>query len=206
MTPETTALLLIGYQNDYFSETGILRKVIEESATSNHALENTLALIERIRPTPTKIIHTPIIFTEDYSELDEPIGILKAIKDLQAFKAGTSGAETIPELLALGDRMVEIPGKRGLNAFSNTDLDKYLKATNVHNILLAGAVTSICIDSTGRSAFERGYNVYTLKDCTCGRTNLEQAFYCEEIFPLYAQVIDSVQAAESLVSTTANTT
>ena len=64
--------------------------------------------------------------------------------------------------------------------------------------MLAGAVTSICIDSTGRSAFDRNYKVVVLSDCTTGRTVLEQDFYCDKIFPLYAEVIDHQQLLKEL--------
>jgi nicotinamidase-related amidase len=58
-------------------------------------------------------------------------------------------------------------------------------------------VTSLCIDSTGRAAYERGYNVTVLSDCTSARTNAEQDFFCTSVFPLYgaartgAEVIDA---------------
>ena len=64
--------------------------------------------------------------------------------------------------------------------------------------VLAGAVTSICIDSTGRSAHERGYGVTVLSDCTCGRTNFEQDFYIEQILPLYAQISTSEELLAEL--------
>ena len=76
-----------------------------------------------------------------------------------------------------------------MNAFSNTELDMLLQAHGVQEVVLAGTVTSICIDSTGRSAHERGYQVTILSDCTSARTNFEQTFYCENIFPLYGRVI-----------------
>jgi nicotinamidase-related amidase len=57
--------------------------------------------------------------------------------------------------------------------------------------VLAGTVTSICIDSAGRAAHERGYRVSILSDCTSSRSNFEQDFYCEQIFPLYANVVSS---------------
>lgn len=41
------------------------------------------------------MISTPILFTPDYSELIDPVGILKTIKDVQAFKKGTKGAQPI---------------------------------------------------------------------------------------------------------------
>ena len=191
MNLQSTAVILIGYQNDYFAEDGILRGVIEEPGEAPTILANTIDLIEGLLHTPCLFISTPIIFTPDYAELVEPMGILKAIKDAGAFKTGTKGAETIPELLAFGERILDVPGKRGLNAFSNTRLDEVLIENGITDIFLAGAVTSICIDSTGRAAFEKGYKVHILSDCTAGRTSIEQSFYCDTIFPLYAEVINS---------------
>ncbi len=189
MDPRKTALVLIGYQNDYFAEDGILHGVIESSTQS--VLKNTIELIKSLEDTEALIITTPINFTPDYSELIDPVGILQVIKDAGAFKAKTSGAGTIPEILAFGKRIFEVPGKRGLNAFASTNLDKILQKRGITTIALAGAITSICIDSTGRAAFEKGYKVIQLSDCISSRTSLEESFYCSTVFPLYASVMDS---------------
>ena len=63
-------------------------------------------------------------------------------------------------------------------------------------MVVCGAVTSICIDSTGRAAHERGYRVTILSDCTASRTPYEQEFYCENIFPLYANVLTAAEFLE----------
>jgi len=198
MDPKHTALVLIGYQNDYFAADGVLYSVIEESSRVTGTLANTIDLVERLYPTPLLIVATPIGFTADYSELVEPVGILKTIKELGAFRAGTKGAEAIPELLRFGERIIEVPGKRGLNAFSNTDLDNLFQKRGISHVVFGGVVTSICVDSTGRSAYDRGYKVSILSDCTSGRTTFEQDFYCENVFPLYAEVIDHVQFLQRL--------
>jgi nicotinamidase-related amidase len=198
MDPKHTALVLIGYQNDYFAADGILHQVIEESSRVTGTLANTIDLVKHLQSTPLLVVTTPIVFTPDYSELLEPVGILKTVKELGAFKAGTKGVETIPELLRFGERIIEVPGKRGLNAFSNTDLDNLFQQRGITNVVLAGVATSICIDSTGRSAYERGYKVSVLSDCTSGRTTFEQDFYCENVFPLYAEVLNHEQLLQRL--------
>ena len=190
METHNTALLLIGFQNEYFSPQGALYGLL---AGGPQVLANTVDLVGRLGRTPILIVDTPIIFTPDYSELVEPTGILKAVKELGAFKAGTRGSETLPEIRRFGERIVEVPGKRGLNAFSNTDLDDLLKRRGITTIALAGVKTSLCIDSTGRSAYEKGYKVSILSDCTAGSDDFEHKFYCEKIFPLYAEVIDHEQ-------------
>jgi nicotinamidase-related amidase len=189
MKQQKKALLLIGFQNDYFLEDGILRGVVEESSKVTGILNNTLNLINELED--ILIISTPIIFSKDYSELIEPVGILKTIKEVGAFKKGSSGSQTISQLAQFKDKIIEIPGKQGLNAFINTSLEAVLKENNITNLAFAGTVCSICIDSTGRSAFEKGFNVTMLSDCISGRTVFEQEFYCKDIFPLYANVVTS---------------
>ena len=190
MNKKNTALILIGYQNDYFAKDGILTSVIEESANTNKCLENTLNVLDFSSKSNLLAISTPIIFTAGYEELVQPAGILKTIKDVEAFKSGEKGSKVIPEILKYGDSVLEIPGKRGLNAFSNTTLDEILKKNCIENLIMLGVVSSVCIDSTARSAFELGYNVTILSDCTAGRTTFEQNYYCENIFPIYANVIN----------------
>ncbi|MBA6380285.1 MULTISPECIES: cysteine hydrolase family protein [unclassified Colwellia] len=192
-----TALVLIGYQNDYFSPQGILYSVIEESSRVTGVLENTLTLLSEYGRDFGMVVNTPIHFTADYNELANPIGILKVIKDVGAFKENTFGAEVIPQLSKFDDFVTIIPGKRGLNAFSNTDLAKLLHDKGITDIVFAGTVTSICIDSTARSAIDLGFNVTVLDDCTSSRTPFEQNFYCTEVFPLYANVCHWSQLAST---------
>jgi nicotinamidase-related amidase len=197
MNPHKTALILIGYQNDYFASDGILNGVIEASAKATHALENTVNLVAALADQPVLKITTPIIFSENYEEIVEPVGILKTIKEVGAFNATSSGSETVPELEPFQDKILEVPGKCGFNAFINTGLDDLLKQHEITDVVLAGAVTSICIDSTGRFAHEQGYRVSMLSDCTSARTTFEQDFYFENIFPIYANTISSQQLLES---------
>ena len=187
--PVNKAIILIGLQNDYFSEDGILKEVVEESSKVSNIIENIINLVERLDN--TLIISTPIIFSEDYNELIDPVGILQTIKEVGAFKKGTKGAETIDQIKAFGDKIIEIPGKLGLNAFANTSLEETLSSKNIEEVILAGTVASICIDSTGRSAHEKGFKVTMLSDCISGRTVFEKDFYCENVYPLYAKITTS---------------
>jgi nicotinamidase-related amidase len=75
--------------------------------------------------------------------------------------------------------------------FLNTDLENILRENDIEEVVLAGCVCSICIDSTGRSAAEKGFKVTMLSDCISGRTMFEHNFYMEEVFPLYAKVSDT---------------
>lgn len=188
-----TALILVGYQNDYFARNGILRSVVEEPGRVDAVLKNTMTLVARLAPTPITMVSTPIVLTPDYRALASPSGILHKIKESGAFAAGSAGAQTVPELLAFGDRIDYVQGKVGFNGFSGTQLDSFLRSKAIEHVLLAGMVTSLCIDSTGRAAYERGYGVTLLSDCTSARTPTEQDYYCSQVFTLYARVISSTE-------------
>jgi len=196
--PKTTAIILVGYQNDYFAADGVLRGVVEEANRVDQTLANTLDLLKRVADTPVMIVHTPIILEPDYRALASPVGILHAIKESGAFAKGTHGAEILPEVAAFGDRIITVGGKIGFNGFANTELDRLLRERGIRDIFLAGMVTSLCIDSTGRAGYERGYRVTILSDCTASRTRSEQDFYCQNIFPLYGAVSDYTQFVGSL--------
>jgi nicotinamidase-related amidase len=189
-------LILVGYQNDYFAKDGILRGVIEPASSVDAVLAASVSLLKALAPTAASLnTSTPIVLTPDYRALASPVGILNAIKESGAFKTGTQGADGVPELLAFGDRIEYVAGKVGFNAFSDTRLGEVLADRGIKEVLVAGMVTSLCIDSTGRAAYERGYNVTILSDCTSARTETEQRFFCENVFPLYGRAKTTMRSS-----------
>lgn len=195
---DRSALILIGYQNDYYSTDGILHGFLEDSGAVRASLDRTLELMQRLAPTNVPFIETPIVFTPDYHELNEPMGILAAIRDTRAFQAGMVGSQQVAEFGPLGDRITEVPGKRGLNAFVGTRLEELLRSQEITHLYLCGSVASICVDSTGRYAAERGFHVTVVADCVTGRTHLEHDFYMKNVFTLYADVLNSGQVADRI--------
>ncbi|MBK9740796.1 MAG: cysteine hydrolase [Actinobacteria bacterium] len=200
MNAATTALILVGYQNDYFATDGILRGVVEDPHGVDRVLDNTLAFIRALAPTDATIISTPIILAPDYRAMASPVGILNTMKEVGAFKEGSTGAENIPALDEFGDRVLYVGGKVGFNAFSNTTLGDVLSERGIENVLVCGMVTSLCIDSTGRAAYERGYNVTILSDCSSARTDTEHQFFCENVFPLYGRAASSTEVLNEMSS------
>ena len=66
MSTNKTALLLIGFQNDYFHKEGILTGALEDVSGRDRMLENTLNLIEEVKDRDDfLVISTPIQFTEN---------------------------------------------------------------------------------------------------------------------------------------------
>lgn len=58
--------------------------------------------------------------------------------------------------------------KTDYDAFSNKGLERDLKRRRIKSLILVGGYTQVCIDSTLRSAFTKGYHVIVPRDLISG--------------------------------------
>jgi len=174
MNPKTTAVVLIEFQNDFTTPGGVFHDGVKGVMQTNNMLANAVALVEKSRAAGVTVMHAPITFAEGYGELTgSPYGILKGVVDNKAFRKGSWGAAIVDALTPqAGDIVIE--GKRGLDAFPSTNLDFILRSKGIETVVLAGFLTNCCVESTMRSAYERGFDVITLKDCTAALSEEEQ--------------------------------
>ncbi len=64
--------------------------------------------------------------------------------------------------------------KTQYDAFLNTNLEQRLKEKNIKQIVISGVLTNVCCESTARTAFMRGYEVYF---CTDGTATYEKEMH-----------------------------
>jgi len=99
MNPQTTAIVMIEYQNDFTTPGGVFHDGVKEVMQSNNMLSNTVDVANKCRAAGVAVMHAPISFAEDYGELTgHPYGILKGVVDNKAFRKGSWGA-TIVDVL-----------------------------------------------------------------------------------------------------------
>ena len=198
MDPKKTALVLIEYQNDFTSDGGTLHDAVQPVMESTNMLPNTVETVEKARELGVTIVHAPITFTDDYHELTpEPYGILKGVVDSKSFRKGTWGAEIVDDL-APEPADIVIEGKRGLDAFASTNLDFILRSKGITTIALGGFLTNCCVESTMRSAYERGYEVVTLSDCVAATSSEEHANAIRYDYPMFSKPMSGEEFAGQL--------
>lgn len=73
--------------------------------------------------------------------------------------------------------------KRSWGAFTNTDLNDYLRKNEVTQVAFAGIATSIGIESTARQAHELGFNVTLIVDAMTDMNLDAHANSVTRIFP-----------------------
>ena len=197
MKAKETAVILIEFQNEFCKEGGILHDGVKDEISRQGTITNAVKLAEGAREKGAMVIHAPFVFNEKYFKDHEMIGIVKAVADGNAFREGTWGAEIIDELKPKeGDQVVT--GKCTLCGFNNTDLEKIVKEANIKNIVIGGFLTNFCVESTSRTAYDKGYSVTVIKDATAANSSEEQNYVEEKILPLLGQTLSVDQFLSQL--------
>jgi ureidoacrylate peracid hydrolase len=196
--PKKTAVVLIEFQNDFTSEGGALHGAVQEVMGSTDMLEHAKDTIAQARATGATIIHAPITFAEGYNEItDHPYGILKGVVDSSAFVKDSWGAQIVDDL-APGEDDIVIEGKRGLDTFASTNLDFILRSKGISTVALGGFLTNCCVESTMRSAYERGYDVVTLTDCVAATSQAEHDNAIAYDYPMFSRPMSSKEFLDEL--------
>lgn len=186
LSPEETALVLIEYQNEFTTQGGGLHDAVKECMDTTGTLENSKKVMDAAREAGCTIIHVPISFHLGHNEISKkPYGILAGVKEGKLFQEGEWGS-AICDLMKPSDGDIIAKGKNGLCGFQSTNLDFVLRQNEIKNVVLGGFLTNCCVESTMRTAYELGYQVYTLKDC-CAATSIagQEAAY-EHTFGMFS--------------------
>jgi nicotinamidase-related amidase len=144
--------------------------------TTLRALSGMPAAAASLRDSTLILIDCQNTYTEGVLELDGVEAALDQATELlgRARSAGIpiihiqhdagegSPYDVRAEIGAIVDRVSPQDGEPTIvknfpNAFVHTDLDERLKAGAAHNLLLAGFMTHMCVNSTARGAFTVGY-------------------------------------------------
>ena len=200
MKAEKTGIVLIEPQNDFLSEGGTMYAFIKEQLKERKVIANLQELLAGAREKGVKIFFVPFhSFEEGFPELKKGGPAYEGLRGLEigmeadwgtgAWVRGTPGPEINKKLTPQkGDIVVE--GKKTLDAFHSTALDYLLRANEIENAVFAGFHTNWCVESSARSAYDKGYRVTVISDCTATDTEREQRYAEEVIFPKIGKVLD----------------
>ena len=189
--PETTAVVLIEYQNDFTSEGGVLHGAVSEVMDKTSMLDNSRRVAEAAQAAGATVMHAP-----DHVRRGLPRDQLAPLRDSQRrrrrqrVRQRIVGAAIVDDLApAEGDIVVE--GKRGLDTFASTNLDFILRSKGITTIALGGFLTNCCVESTMRSGYENGYRVITLSDCLAATSPQEHDNALKYDFPMFSEPMEA---------------
>ena len=153
-TPKRSALIVLDVQNYFANPKG--RAYLSSSVAAS---KNILTIVDVFNK-----IKRPVILTKHFQRSDA--GIMQKFYN-DRIKENEWDADIINELKEINAELIE---KETYDAFYNTSLDADLKAKGVEQLVITGCMTNRCCETTARSAFVRGYEVYFVSDATFTKT------------------------------------
>lgn len=134
---------MIDCQNTY-------REGVMQLQGVEEALDNARQLLERARAAGVPVFHI---------QHDAGVG--------SPYDITAENGQIADVVAPVGDEPVIV--KNFPDSFAGTDLQQQLKATGKKNLILAGFMSHMCVNSTARSGFDRGYAVSIVENTTATR-------------------------------------
>ena len=185
ITPRSTALVLIDLQK------GIVARQTAPHSSAD-VVKEAARLADAFRSGAAKIVLVHVVFSRDDRDRLSP-----------KVDSAPPGGPTPPDygeiVKELGPKPNDIVvTKRQWGAFYGTDLDLQLRRRRIDTIVLGGISTNFGVESTGRSAWEHGYQVVFVEDAMAGMTEEAHNFAIKTIFPRIGLVRSTEQVLAAI--------
>jgi len=196
------ALIIIDMQNGFISEGGSFDKLGYEIAKYQQIIPKLVAAYNQ-----AKSLGLPVIFTKaireksgiDLLEKDHQILPQKRrerIKKIPLCVKDSWDAKLIDQFKEKLSDLVLF--KRRDSVFQDTELELWLKSLKVNTLLFSGIDTSICVESSLRDGFNRGWDVILLSDLTASLVDNFYQTTLSEVKENYGLVFNSDDFFERL--------
>ncbi len=178
-----TAYIFMEFQKEFLAESGKLNVKKEGS----DFLKNSQEILCFARENDQPIFHVHLSFSPKYDELRQDVeGVLALVKQSQAFQYGFEGVEPIEEFLPKDNEICL--KKNTISAFTNTNLEEQLKQMGITDLVFTGLLTNVCIESSVRDAYDKGYRVIVIDDATATIDEKSHEYAVKNVLPLFSVV------------------
>ena len=187
LEPKKTALILIDLQQ------GIVNRPVAPRS-GPEVVRNAARLAAECRTVGVTVVLVNVTFRPDAKDRLAPPADAPMQANAGALPA--NWAELMPEIGPRpGDLLIT---KRQWGAFYGTELDLQLRRREVRTIVLGGIATNFGVESTARSAYERGYAQVFVEDAMAGISAEAHDFVVKNIFPRIGNVRSTDEVLSAL--------
>jgi len=174
-----TAALVVDMQNDFGAKGGMFDRAGIDISITRSVIEPTAKVLASVRKAGIPVVYLKQGHRPDLSDLgasDSPhrikhlpmaVGTTVTAPDGRESRVlirDTWNTDILDEVKPdFGDTVMY---KTRYSGFYGTDLDSVLRARDVKWLIVTGATTSVCVESTVRDAMFRDYRCILLGDCT----------------------------------------
>lgn len=136
-------------------------------------------------PSAQAILHNIQILTDVFRAADRPVVFTRHINtDADAGMMSRWWRDTIrsdspdSEITAFNTTSGVVIQKSQYDAFYNSPLEETLRGRGVEQVVVTGVMTHLCCETTARSAFVRGFEVFF---CVDGTATYTEEFHCASV-------------------------
>ena len=180
----TQGLIIVDVQNDYFAGGSMELVAMDEAAA------HCRVLLDAFRADSAPLFHIQHLATREGATF---------------FVPGTRGAEIHDIMTPTAGESVVV--KHYPSAFRDTGLHETLQQAGIDDLVICGAMSHMCIDTTVRAAFDLGYRCRVAADA-CATRDLEyggrrvtaddvHAAYMAALAAPFAEVLPSAQILDA---------
>jgi ureidoacrylate peracid hydrolase len=216
LTPATTAVVVVDMQNDFASPGGMFARAGIDVTGIQAIVPNVQAVLSAARDAGIAVIYLKMAFAADLADSGYPTSPTW-LKHVPMHVGDTVEAPNgEPSRILIRDcwntdiisELTPMPGdtvlyKTRYSGFYATELDQVLQDKGIRQLIVVGATTSVCVESTVRDAMFRDYHCLVLADATAEpiaadapRSNHEASLLTLEL--LFANVGHSADLLGSL--------
>ncbi len=221
VTPRATAVVVVDMQNDFGSQGGMFDRAGIDIAGVQAIVPNIRAVLDAARASGVPVVYLKMAFQPDLADSgypSSPTWLRHA-----PFKVGSAVTSPAGEpsrtlirdtwstdiLTALSPQAEDLVFyKSRFSGFFGTELHDILQQRGVQRLIVVGATTSVCVDSTVRDAMFRDYHCLVVSDATAEpiaadapRSNHEASLLTFEL--LFAHVGTTADVVAALNATAA---
>jgi ureidoacrylate peracid hydrolase len=206
---DRAAVVVVDMQNDFASPGGMFHRADIDVCGIQAIVAPIAALLDAARAAGVMVAYLKMGFEPDLRDTGAPdsptwlkhvpFGVGTSVRTPD----GASGRILVRDTwnTAIVDELRPHDGdvvlyKNRYSGFHGTDLDRTLRARGIQTLIVVGATTSICVESTVRDATFRDYRCLVVEDCTAEpigaelpRTNKQASLLALEL--LFAWITDS---------------
>ncbi len=189
-----TALMIIDPEKDFCATDGAAARLMGSDVSRiQSAIQPLNSFIKMAREAGLMIVWTRSLVDPDKARPSfkaRSFMLDAKVKDIEVVREGSDGAEWYSEVVKpLPDEYVIT--KYHYDAFEDTDLALLLGSREIKTLLMTGFLTNVCVETTARHGYIKGYYIVVVSDCTETATEQEYEATLYNIKKFFGKVATS---------------
>ncbi len=193
--PAHSALIIIDPQHDFCSERGAMAERFGfDMKETKEAVPRLNAFIEACRDAGVLVVWVREIFSDSRMHSNQK-ALWGGGDDIWLIKEGGHGVDWYEGMVPPrpDERVIT---KWQYDGFEDTDMHLLLQSKGIKTLLMTGFTTNVCVETTARHGYIKGYYIVLVSDCTGAPTKAEYESGVFNIQTYFGHVATSDQLSQ----------